>query len=433
MFTYLFYRPRFLVSRFYLGGLVAYSLFAGVIPGFAKDPSEVDSTDVAVELIVRVPNSTPEKATLFVAGNLDALGNWRADGLPLKSSADGSYHLRLSLPRDTSVEFKITHGTWETVEKGPGGEEIANRSFLVSPQPDGKPQRIIAEVASWASLPDGLNHPHGDGPSKPTTITGRVEYHAEFKSAKLDYSRTLTIWLPAGYDDSDQRYRVLYMQDGQNLFDEATAAFGVEWGIDEAATRLIDEDRIHPIIVVGIGNTKDRLSEYTPTADQEFKESKPGGRSADYVEFLVKELKPFIDQSYRTKPEREFTAIGGSSLGGLISLVACEQASETFSACAAISPTLGWDNESWLRHVESEPTEWLNQTRLWIDMGTKEGSEEADRVLHVKRVERLGEILRRLGKNAEKDYQIHIIADGEHNEAAWAERFPDVLQFLFGR
>src|SRR3954468_11871122 len=145
-------------------------------------------------------------------------------------------------------------------------------------------------------------------------MTDSVHYLPDFPSEHLGNTRPLAVYLPPGYgDDPDRRYPVFYLQDGQNLFDPATAFGGVPWRADETAERLIRDRTIEPVILVGVGNTADRLDEYGPKAGRR----EPPGREFPYARFLVEEVKPVIDRMYATRPERKYTAVGGSSMGGL--------------------------------------------------------------------------------------------------------------------
>src|SRR5258707_11555218 len=156
------------------------------------------------------------------------------------------------------------------------------------------------------------------------TLTGNIHRHRQFPSRTLGNRRDILVYLPPGYRRFlRRRYPVFYLQDGQNLFDAATAFAGVEWGVDETAQRLIRRKLIEPIIIVAIANTgPDRIHEYAPTRgiiDAKAKRKKRSrGLARKYGKFLIQELKPFIDSKYRSKPEAEFTGLGGASLGGLL-------------------------------------------------------------------------------------------------------------------
>jgi predicted alpha/beta superfamily hydrolase len=246
--------------------------------------------------------------------------------------------------------------------------------------------------------------------------------HPDFPARALGNRRRLTVYLPPGYaDDSDRRYPVLYLHDGQNLFDPAAAAFGVAWDAHRTAERLIGAGRIPPVILVGIDNTPARIGEYTVHHDPR---ENAGGRGLLYARFVALEVKPFIDDRYRTLPGRETTVVAGSSLGGLISLAIVREHGDRFGLCASLSPSLWWSGGRLLREVGADGA-WLRGVRLWFDMGTREGGVSRTRLL-VRHLEAAG--LRR-GEH----FCYEEVPGGEHNESAWAARFDRVLLYLFGR
>lgn len=254
------------------------------------------------------------------------------------------------------------------------------------------------------------------------TITGEVCRHEDFGSRHLRARRTVLVWLPPGYhDNSRTHYPVLYLHDGQNLFDGATSFIpGQEWGVDETADRLIRTRQIPPIIIVGIYNTGiDRIAEYTPTKDKKNR----GGSGDLYGKFLVEELKPFIDRTYRTKSSAADTALGGSSLGGLISLYIGLKHPKVFGRLAILSPSVWWDEKSILRTVDALPRR--PDTRIWLDMGTR----ESDTAIGDSRL--LRDALMAKGWKV-GDTLSYTEAEGAgHNEAAWAARIEPVLRYLF--
>ncbi len=375
----------------------------------------------SVEWIVRVPKQTPKDATIYIIGSENDLGAWRPPGKQLVRRADGAYSARVKLPRGASVEYKVTRGSWETVEKGPKGEEIANRVIKVE-----KDAVVEIEVATWAS---GTNSGPTSKAAPVSRRTGDIRTHERFKSKSLNNERTLWVWLPPDYDSTKgERYPVLYMHDGQNLFDAATAFISIEWGADETADRLIRAGAIPPMIIVGIANTPDRMNEYTPWPDDS---RKSGGKGEAYARFLIDEVKPFIDKTYRTKPDRANTGIAGSSLGGLISLHLAMTPPEVFSKCAAISPALMWADGRILKEVAAQH-ERLRGMRLWFDMGTSEGRQIDSFSSAVMWTRGLEESLIKGGFKKGGDYQYLEVKDGEHNEVAWAARLDQILSFLYG-
>ena len=260
---------------------------------------------------------------------------------------------------------------------------------------------------------------HASQPGIAHTLTGNVRTYEDFHSRYLEHDRTIIVYLPPGYDTrSAQRYPVLYLHDGQNVFDRATS-IGEEWHVDEAAQALILGGEIQPLIVVGIYNTGvHRIDEYTPTATAD-----GGGRAAEYGRMLVEELKPFIDATYSTLPSAASTALGGSSLGGLLTLTLGLRYSTAFSRLAVMSPSVWWDDRVILREVEALPHKL--PLRIWLDVGTAEG----DQV--ISDAEALRDALVAKGWILGEDLSYLEAKGGEHNEQSWAARIDTVLKFLF--
>ena len=266
--------------------------------------------------------------------------------------------------------------------------------------------------------------------SEPSTRReGELRYHLDFPSAFLNNQRTLAVYLPPGYEaNRRRRYPVFYLHDGQNLFDPTTAAFGVAWDADLTAERLIRDGLIPPLIMVGIYNTPDRFDEYTVHRDTKMK---AGGRGQRYGRFVMEEVKPFIDRTYRTKAGREYTAVAGSSLGGLISLALAREHHERFALCGILSPALWWAEGRLLREL-SRDRAWMNTMRFWLDMGTREGPQNRKPPRAIRQLRRLVSHFKAAGLMAGRDYAYWEVEDGEHNEANWAARFGRVLLYFFG-
>lgn len=219
----------------------------------------------------------------------------------------------------------------------------------------------------------------------------------------------------------NRRYPVLYMHDGQNLF-EADTAFqkGEHWRLGETAAQLVDEGRIEPLIIVGIYNTGDaRKEEYTPTRDARL----GGGKAGDYGRMIVEELKPFIDRTYRTQTDAASTGLGGSSLGGLVTLYLGFMHPTVFGRLAVHSPSVWWDWRAILktvRQARSKP-----RLRIWLDMGTAEGRRGLDDARLLKAA------LVGLGFKVGVDLQYAEYEGATHSETAWAERVGPMLEWLF--
>jgi predicted alpha/beta superfamily hydrolase len=256
-----------------------------------------------------------------------------------------------------------------------------------------------------------------------STITGDVRRHAKFRSEFLTRARDVLVYLPPGYErDRRRRHPVLYLQDGQNLFDGATSFVpGTEWRVDESAEALIRAGAVEPLIIVGIYNSGPRRTdEYTPTRDPRMK---VGGKAHLYGRFLVEELKPFVDATYRTRAGVSDTGIGGSSLGGLVSLWLALGYPDVFGKLAALSPSVWWNGRMIVRQVES--LRRRTRARIWLDMGTKESR------YGVADARALRDALVRRGWRLQHDLEYREVEGGRHDESSWAERVPDVLRYLY--
>lgn len=254
------------------------------------------------------------------------------------------------------------------------------------------------------------------------SLTGQFSYHPGFVSRFLDAPRDVIVYLPPQYDwQPEARFPVLYMQDGQNLFDGATSFVpGQEWQVDETAETLIRNGEIEPVIIVGIYNTGDhRIDEYTPTRDAFSR----GGKAHLYARLLIEELKPMIDGSYRTRPGARDTGLGGSSLGGLVTLAIGLTHPEVFGKLAVHSPSIWWDRRVILdvvRDIKQKPNQ-----RIWLDVGTQEGTRT-----HLD-ARRLRDALRKKRWRIGEDLAYMEAEGAGHNEAAWAHRVGPMLRWLF--
>jgi predicted alpha/beta superfamily hydrolase len=259
------------------------------------------------------------------------------------------------------------------------------------------------------------------------TLTGNIKRHRGFPSNILGNRRDILVYLPRGYRRlSRRRYPVLYLHDGQNVFDAATSFSGVEWGVDETAERLIKESLIEPLIIVAVANIgEERIHEYAPTRgviDAKAKRKKRSkGLARKYGHFLIEELKPYIDRKYRTNPNAEFTGLGGSSLGGLVTLAIGILYPHAFSRLMVMSPSIWWDDFAIYRLVDS--IEQKPPLKIWLDTGTAEPGWEQARELLKRLVEK--------GLKLSTDLQYMEAQSADHSEAAWAMRVEPALRFLF--
>ena len=372
----------------------------------------------AVVVSVSVPQDTPGDSPIYIAGNL-LTPAWRPNGVRMDRQADGLYAAKLDLAAGATFEYKFTRGSWETVEKSPVGADISNRRAKI------EAGLVINDtVARW-----------GNGASASTppahTLVGRFKTHANVTSTHLANPRTVMVYLPPDYDAparATARYPVLYMHDGQNLFDRATGFGGQEWQMDETAEALIASGKIQPLIIVGVNNTAARMTEYTPVGAS----PAPGKNGDDYARFLIEELKPFVDKTYRTRPGREDTAVAGSSLGGLISLELAMTRPDVFGKAGVVSASLFWNDRQALKQAAALGSK-LREVKYWVDMGTKEGGAAPGETVAtaVLNARRLVDIFKQSGLVPGRDYVYLEVPDGEHNETWWARRMDQMLMFLF--
>lgn len=284
--------------------------------------------------------------------------------------------------------------------------------------------------------------------SKKTSVSAvgpRLEHLADFPSKHV-LARHVDVWLPPGYDPQAKAgYQVLYMHDGQNLFDAATAGYGVEWGIDEALLKLMASGEVAPTIVVGVWNTPRRFMEYAPnkplafTPDtfrvrrqEEFKVEQ--SFSDEYLRFLVTELKPYIDSAYHTRPDRAHTFVMGSSMGGLISLYALLEYPSVFGGAGCVSThwplSLRYNDQTFttamLKYMDAQLPR-SNKPRIYFDYGTA----TLDALYEPSQV-RVDSLMRAKGYT-HKHWMSQKFEGAEHNEKAWQQRVHIPLSFLLNQ
>ena len=251
--------------------------------------------------------------------------------------------------------------------------------------------------------------------------SGQLRKHEQFCSRFLRNQRDLIVYIPPSYEEQpERRYPVLYLHDGQNLFDGATSFIpGLDWHVGQTAVSSILSGDVEPLIIVRRYNTKARIREYTPTHVPKL----GGGRADRYAKFLLEEVKPFIEREYRTLSGPPQTGIGGSSLGGLVSLYLGLKHSAIFGKIAALSPSVWWNQHVIHRFAKAIPVD--RRPRIWLDIGTREGP----RI--VGDVENFRDVLLAKGWQLEQDLHYERVEGAEHNELAWAQRVGPFLRFLY--
>ncbi|SEO46436.1 Predicted hydrolase of the alpha/beta superfamily [Halogranum amylolyticum] len=260
-------------------------------------------------------------------------------------------------------------------------------------------------------------------PGDDHTVVGDVRISETIDAPDLHADRRLLAYLPPSYADSEESYPVVYMHDGQNLFDEGESYSG-EWRVDETMQRLSEEGT--EAIVVGVPNAGDaRGDEYTP-----FPHPEHGGGGADaYLEFLFETVKPLVDETFRTRPGRDHTGLAGSSLGGVVSLYGFFEYPDHVGFAGVLSPAFWWPGEPLFEYVAAQSR---TDGRLYVDVGGREAPDDPElNEAYLRDAERM---VGRLRTQGFEDERLRFVVDEEarHRESAWAERFPGAIRFLLG-
>ncbi|MGH9607104.1 MAG: alpha/beta hydrolase, partial [Terracidiphilus sp.] len=252
----------------------------------------------------------------------------------------------------------------------------------------------------------------------------RLRLHRGFQSCYLPGERDLIVYVPPGYDSNPERtYPVLYMHDGQNLFDgETSFVSGQTWQVREHADEAIEAGEAEPLIIVGVDHGGDwRIAEYTHERDWQL----GGGDAAQYGLLLTRELMPWIAARYRVRGGRASTGMAGSSLGGLVTLYLGLRHAELFGRLGVLSPSVWWNHKSILGYVNERAPEIWERPRMWLDVGDREGGRT------LRDAEQLVRRLKANGWVAGETLHFEPIEGGMHNEASWARRVRPMLRFLF--
>lgn len=347
--------------------------------------------------IIQLPEENTNKdPRLFLASNLN---NWNPNDnqFEFKKDTDGSFKLTIPTPSQ-KIEYKITQGNWETAEDSP------NRILEIFDF-----QKIAElKIQNWTK-PTEKKH----------TASSNVKILSEnFKIPQLKTTRKIWIYLPPDYETSNKRYPVIYMQDGQNLFDEFTS-FSGEWNVDETMDEIFAETK-QSAIIIGIDNGGEtRLAEYSPWNNEKYKTK---GEGDLYLEFLTKTLKPYIDRTYRTQKQASKTIIIGSSMGGLISLYGSVKYPTTFGKAGIFSPAFWFVSKDLKAYLNKNQND-LKNSKFYFVAGKNE-----DETMALE-IETVNESL--LKKSVpEKNIVVKIDEDGTHSENYWKRELKQALIWL---
>ncbi len=358
-------------------------------------------------VVAGMPEDTPADARVTLAGGVNGW-NPGAPGFAFTPAEGGIQTLQLRLREGHAFEYRLTRGTWDTGERNADGSERRARKLVVRGD-----MRVEVRVERWLDTP-------GKVTLVKSTLTGNIEQLRDVKSPQLGNSRNVLVYLPPSYRKGAKRYPVLYMHDGQNVFNELSSFVKLEWRADEAAEALAA--RGHEVILVAIENAGgSRASEYLPFKTRA---NNYEPRAEAHAAFVVKTIKPMIDERYRTQPDAAHTGIAGSSFGGVISLYTGLSYPEVFGFVGAFSPSLWVGDGSLFRWVAEHPAP--KTMRLWVDMGDHEGEMPGERLYAMELTESMGDLLREQGAQV----RVQFGKDAWHNEDAWAQRFPTALEWF---
>ena len=356
--------------------------------------------------LTAVPANTPANATLYIAGTFN---NWNPGSAAhaLTHNSDGSYQITLPAAAGT-MEYKFTRGSWAAVETNASNGSVPNRSYTFG----SAPATVLCQVLNW----EDLGPPPSGGPSTAAANVSIIS--TAFAMPQLGRTRRVWLYLPPGYAAGTRRYPVLYLQDGQNVFDAATS-FAGEWGVDEALNQLAASGQDPTgCIVVAVDNGPNRLDEYSPWNNPQY----GGGQGDLYVDFLVQTLKPYIDANFRTLPDRANTGIGGSSMGALIATYAALREPTVFGKVASFSPAYWFAFAPLAAYVHQHPAN--PNTRFYFVSGTTESS------TMVPQMQALRDSLQRGGVPA-ANLNFNTRPDGQHAEWFWRREFPAGYSWLY--
>lgn len=382
-----------------------------------------DEPCCTVEIRVTVPDGTGD---VFLAGNIPELGPW-SPGLYVMQGNDNERYANLEVPRGSLLEYKFTLGSWDREAIGENQAPLANFQLDVN-----RNEMVHHEVRRFKPDPKVFIEDW-----QASGVKGTLVYWTDVTSEFLGPSRHVVVWLPPGYDENREApYPVLYMHDGQNLFDPrmGSGAQGDIWDVDDTVVTLVEQDRIPPVIVVGVWSSEERITEYSPWHD-----------APSYARFLIEELMPRVNAKLNAAAGPGNTAVMGSSMGGLLSYYLVTYHPDVFGSCGCISSAFILSEAlvaNWVpRNSQSETLdatpfivrdieaglEVPRNVRYWFDYGTVGGDANYDEP-H----QHLLAWLLDQGLTQGKDFVIQVYEGADHNEAAWRDRLGDPLLFLFG-
>ncbi len=348
-----------------------------------------------------IPAYTPAAGPIYIAGDFNG---WNPGNAAQSLQKNQSGFWWITLPAKTAgtqILYKFTRGSWATVEKGAGGEEIANRTYTYS-----VPDTVRINIYNWA-----------DNNGITTTAAKNVSKISEnFRMPQLGRTRRIWLYLPPDYETSGKSYPVIYMHDGQNVFDSYTS-FAGEWNVDESLNELARQGHEVPIVVAIDNDGAHRMDEYSPWHNANY----GGGEGDLYIDFIVSTLKPYIDSAYRTRKGPESTGIMGSSMGGLISMYGAFKRPDIFGKAGIFSPSYWFSSAIWpfVRNTGK-----IHPMRLYQLAGSAEGGSMVPDMLAMQ------DTLQTFGFG-DNELKSKVVTGAGHNEGFWRSEFKEAYLWLF--
>ncbi|MEO7311766.1 MAG: alpha/beta hydrolase-fold protein [Chitinophagaceae bacterium] len=363
--------------------------FSGTVSGQVR-------VTIVVDQLPKFHNTEP----VYLAGNFNSW-NPADNSFKLMQQADGSWQGFVTTTPDKLLEFKFTRGSWDKVECTTDGKDVGNHT--VNPRID---TTIYDTIEDWRDA----------HPVKPKEHTASPQVRlmdSAFYLKAIDRTRRIWIYMPKDYNAGNKRYPVLYMHDGQNLFDAFTAGFG-EWGVDEILDKYFDQTG-KSCIVIGIDNGPKRMMEYDPYSSEKFGK----GDGELYIQSVVESLKPFVDKQYRTFKDAPHTWIAGSSMGGIISQWAVMAYPKIFGKAGVFSPAF-WVAPQFKKDVFKTMKGYSGS--IFFYAGEKESKTM---------VPDMDTVMAGVKQVAKAKLVRSVYPDGQHNEQTWNKAFPEFIRMLF--
>jgi len=344
----------------------------------------------------------PDTTDVYIVGSIDELGNWNPAAVKMRKLDNHRWRFCIQGDVPNLVEYKFTLGSWEKEAGGANGLPLQN--FVLKPKGD---TLVKHDIYFWLD---------GQARILRGQVSGNVDYLGQMKGEGI-LDREVIVLLPNDYEsNTEKQYPVLYMHDGQNLFDPNTSSFGVDWEIDETLDSMAKLGTVEIPIVVGIYNTSERTADYTI-----------GKQSQDYMQFVVETVKPLIDKKYRTLPDAEHTAVGGSSYGGLISFKMAWEYPHIFSKAFCLSPAFKIQKIDYVQNVlnfkgrRKDLTFYIDNGGVGLEEQLQPGIDDMLEALEIK------------GYKKDKDFFWILDKEARHFESDWAKRMPNALQLIYAK